>query len=81
MRGHYIRLIYLRRVSQADHDMAILTTGNLTVLANMTKEVQTNAAACRNADEFSCSWAPAGIAIIAERPRKTNGIEEWIPAR
>ena len=79
--SHYIRLIYLRRASRSDHDMAVLAAGDAAVLADATKQVQTDASACHNAKELSCSWIPAGIAVIAERPQSVNGTEEWISAR
>jgi hypothetical protein len=80
-RRRYIRLIYLRRVSRSDHDMAVLATDSAAVLADATKQVQTDASACHNAKELFCSWIPAGIAVIAERPQSVNGTEEWISAR
>lgn len=77
----YVRLIYLRRASQSDHDMAVLAASDADVLASATKKVQTDAAACRGTKEFSCAWIPAGIAVIAERRQNVNGSEQWAPAR
>lgn len=80
-RRRYIRLIYLRRVSQSDHDMAVLAADNAEVLAEATKQVETDAAACHDSKELSCSWIPASIAVIAERPQDVNGSKEWISTR
>lgn len=81
-RRRYVRLIYLRRVSQSDHDMAVLAASSATVLAKATKQVQRDAAACHDTETFSCSWVPAGIAVIAERRQKhVNGAGGWISAR
>jgi hypothetical protein len=74
-------LIYLRRVSQSDHDMAVLAVDNAAVLTDATKQVQMDASTCHDTHELSCSWVPAGIAAIAERLKDMNGTEEWISAR
>jgi hypothetical protein len=80
-RRRYIRLIYLRRVSQSDHDMAVLAVDNAAVLTDATKQVQMDASTCHDTHELSCSWVPAGIAAIAERLKDVNGTEKWISAR
>jgi hypothetical protein len=60
-----IRLVFLTRVSQADHDMAILSSGDLRLLNEMTREVTTRAE-CRNRKDGSCIWVPNGIAVRPE---------------
>jgi hypothetical protein len=60
-----VRLVFLTRVSQADHDMAILSSGDLRLLNEMTREVTTRAE-CRNRKDGSCIWVPNGIAVRPE---------------
>jgi len=70
----HMRLVFLERGSDAEHDMAILTSKNLPELDALTVRLRaTPATAC----EKGCEWVPAGIAVRAETQR--NG--SWIPAR
>jgi len=60
-----IRLVFLRRVSEADHDMAIVSSGGLPSLNEVTRQV-TAAAECRSSRVGSCTWVPNGIAVRPE---------------
>ena len=78
----YLRLIYLVRVSHADHDMAIAAARNMDDLAALTQRVESDPAhACRAEQEPFCAWIPKGIAVVPEVPKKIEGGVEWVPAR
>jgi hypothetical protein len=63
--GH-IRLIYLIRSSQADHNMAIAASRDLPALNAFTDRVKANPAACERGSAVFCTWVPAGIAVRPE---------------
>lgn len=77
----YVRLLYLRRESETDHDMAILASSKREVLVALTDRVQADPRACENVPHAYCSWIPAGIAVRTERRELVNGSESWVPAR
>lgn len=63
-RVRYIRLLYLIRVSESDHNMAVLGSDDVDRLNAFTKEVQSDpTAGCKNARRAFCSWVPQGIAV------------------
>jgi hypothetical protein len=68
----YVRLIYLIRVSAADHDMAIVSAADLDTLNAVTELVRTDPSRCGGEH---CSWVPSGIAVRAEA--RKNGRWEW----
>jgi hypothetical protein len=75
----FVRLIYLTRVSQADHDMAIVASDQKETLDTLTSAVQANAGNCETTRGAFCSWVPAGVAVRPELQKlKSNA---WIPAR
>ena len=75
----FIRLIYLTRVSEADHDMAVVASDQKEALDTLTSAVQANPGNCETTRGAFCSWVPAGI---AGRPELQNPrSNEWIPAR
>lgn len=59
----HIRLIYLVRASQADHNMAIVASKHLDTLNTFTKELKQDPRNCARNDKVFCSWVPAGIAV------------------
>ena len=63
--GH-LRLIYLVRVSQADHNMAIMSAPTMEMLNSFTNEVMRNAATCGKSGEVFCEWVPTGVAVRPE---------------
>ncbi len=79
--ARYVRLLYLKRVSQTDHDMAVLASDQRTLLAQSTAQVQADPRACENLRHTFCSWIPAGIAVRAEVLETIRGSEQWMPAR
>ena len=83
--ARYVRLIYLIRVSQVDHDMAVVAARDIGRLNALTLRVQANPGqACANGpdgrDDF-CSWVPAGIAVQPQVERSLGGVPTWGPAR
>ncbi len=62
----HIRLIYLVRSSRSDHNMAITASTNLEALDVFTSQLKSDPEVCKNEDEVSCSWVPAGIAVRPE---------------
>jgi hypothetical protein len=79
-RANYLRLIYLVRISEADHNMAVVAARQLDALDTITRQVQANPAGCKVSRYASCSWIPEGIAVRAEALRNVNGIEKWVDA-
>jgi hypothetical protein len=80
-RASYVRLVYLARISRADHDMAIVASTNKDLLDSLTRRLQANPRACVNTEHAFCSWVPAGIAVRPEVPKDRNGAAQWAPAR
>ncbi len=59
----FVRLLFLVRVSSADHNMAILAADSKDELKRKTAMVQRDAGACKS-DEFSaCTWVPQSVAV------------------
>jgi hypothetical protein len=77
----FVRLVYLQRASQADHNMAILASNRIDTLARLTGQVEANPAACKTYGSDFCSWIPVGIAVRPEVQRVVQGVKEWVPAR
>lgn len=66
-KAEYLRLIYLVRVSQADHNMVIVGSKHLDGLNAFTETFKENPSVCKISDDIFCSWVPAGIAVRAEK--------------
>jgi hypothetical protein len=76
----HLRLIFLIRGSQADHNMALVGAATLEALDPLTRQVQSDpTSACRSQRGEFCAWVPAGIAVRPEVRR--GGPDEWIPAQ
>lgn len=60
-RSRHVRLLYLLRSSQADHNMAILAAPDPTVLERLTAAVRANPESGCQAPQ--CVWVPAGMAV------------------
>jgi hypothetical protein len=76
----FVRLLFLRQVSRADHSQGILAAPSLEQLAELTRIVEAKPEeGCRTNAETFCSWVPPGITAQAEKrdPRRRN---KWIPA-
>jgi hypothetical protein len=73
----FCRLIFLTRVSDADHDMAVLTAARREDLDAMTNQLRNDPdGACKATPH--CSWVPGGIAVRPEKLDAATGT--WIPA-
>ena len=80
--ARYLRLLYLLRASRADHNMAVLATGERGALEDLTQEVQADpATGCQSRRGRVCEWIPAGIAVRPELKKSVDGIVQWTPAR
>jgi hypothetical protein len=79
-RARYVRLIYLVRVSDADHDMAVVASHNKSALDPLTAQVRANPASCHEGGGTFCAWIPAGIAVTPEMRVGATGTEQWVPA-
>jgi hypothetical protein len=80
--ARYVRLIFLTRVSLADHDMAVIAARESDALDALTRGVLADPAeACKSEARAYCAWIPRGIAVAPELQRMTNGVWKWIPAR
>jgi len=76
----YIRLVLLTRLSQADHNEAILAAANVSDLEDLTEKLQANPEMnCRHEAQSICSWVPIGISVQPER-RDPQGSHQWVPA-
>ncbi len=65
-RTAHIRLIYLVRVSQADHNMAIVASKDLDALNAFTSKLKQSPSICDEGRELFCAWVPAGVAVRPE---------------
>ncbi len=80
--ARYVRLIYLIRVSQVDHDMAVVAARDIGSLNALTLRVQAKPGeVCRDGRDEFCSWVPQGIAVRLEVERNFEGVTTWTPAR
>ena len=65
-KGEYIRLIYLQRLSQSDHNMAIIVSKQKGDLVRLTMQIRRDPKSCITTQEARCSWVPAGVAVRPE---------------
>ncbi len=80
-RPTYLRLIYLIRISQADHNMAVVAARKMDELDALTRQIQTDPAdGCKVDRRASCVWIPDGIAVRAEVLKTVDGVEKWVDA-
>ena len=76
----FLRLIYLTRMSAADHNMAVVAARRFDKLGAITRQVLTNPDDCEIVRNGSCSWIPEGIAVRPEQPKTADGVETWVDA-
>ncbi len=78
--ARHVRLVFLTRVSAADHNQAILAAAALNDIDRITELVQSDPAAnCKTQADIYCEWVPQGIAVRAEEPDPAHR-GKWIPA-
>jgi hypothetical protein len=76
----FVRLLFLTRVSDNEHDAAVLTASSLTDLDLLTPKVEANPSGnCTAQPEGLCMWIPEGIAVQPEKRDPRNN-KAWIPA-
>jgi hypothetical protein len=79
--ARYVRLIYLIRVSQADHNMAVAAANEPGALDALTRQIQADPSdGCKIGKRTFCSWIPEGIAVRPEVMRVVDGISKWADA-
>ena len=64
--AQHVRLIYLIRKSQSDHNMAVVAAKNLDALSTFTKQLESRPDVCPSDNDIFCSWVPAGVAVRPE---------------
>jgi hypothetical protein len=76
----YVRLLFLTRASEMEHDQAILGSSSVADLDLLKRNVEDSPAQnCKIRPEGVCSWVPAGIAVQPEKRADASG-KAWIPA-
>ncbi len=81
-RINFLRLIYLIRISQADHNMAVVVASRLDALDALTRQVQADPMdGCKVSRDASCSWIPEGIAVRPEALGIVDGVAKWADAQ
>lgn len=66
VKPQHIRLLYLVRRSQSDHNMAITAAKNLQALNVFTERLKNDPTICKQAGGVFCAWVPTGMAVRTE---------------
>lgn len=61
-----LRLVFLTRLSKADHSMAIVAANDEAAIDALTRAV-IDKAQCSDSSIGKCKWVPEGIAVIADK--------------
>jgi hypothetical protein len=78
---HYVRLMHLLRVSDADHNMAILGAEDTQALDDLTGNVKNKPdQSCQQQARSICIWVPQGVAIRPQKRATFDGKTDWVPA-
>jgi hypothetical protein len=79
-RSRFVRLVYLTRVSDVDHEMAVVASERVEGLDALTRAIQANQAnRCGMPGDRHCAWIPPGVAVRPELQKVSDGA--WVPAR
>ncbi len=78
--GRFVRILHLAWGNHGDHDAAILVAGGRDSLKALTRKVESDPSACVSSLQTSCSWIPAGIAVIPERKESAGSNGRWVAA-
>jgi hypothetical protein len=62
----HVRLVFLVRVSAADHNMAIVAAKRTEELDAFTVQLIQDPSICRSQQRTFCSWVPSGVAVQPE---------------
>jgi uncharacterized protein YceK len=77
-RTNFIRIFYLIRKSESDHEMAVAGVDRADRLEPFTLQLKANpAGACRTRGHIYCEWIPYGMAVRPELKKTINGVERW----
>lgn len=63
----HIRLLYLQRLSQADHNMAVLAADRIDILDRATQQIRADPNRCRIEAQIFCYWVPPHVAVRPEK--------------
>jgi len=75
----YVRLVFLTRVSSADHNQAVLGASTMAGLETLTQQVEADpVSACHSQEETYCVWVLPGSAVRPER-RDPESRKNWVP--
>jgi len=78
--ARFVRLLFLTRVSSADHDQGILAAPTMQRLEALTAEVQDDPEHnCAANPQSFCTWIPIGISVQPEA-RDPRHKKQWVPA-
>ena len=66
-RSGHVRLIYLVRRSESDHDMAIVASRRMDALNAFTGRLKEHPEICGAEEDVFCSWVPPGVALRPEK--------------
>jgi hypothetical protein len=75
---NFVRLMFLTRVSKADHSQGILAASSPEHLTELTQSVEAHPEEnCKSSAETFCSWVPAGITAQVEK-RDPAHRNQWL---
>ena len=75
----FARLLFLTRVSAADHDQGVVAATTLDALQALTSKVLADPEPnCTSSASSFCAWIPLGIAVQPEK-RRAKHDSDWIP--
>jgi hypothetical protein len=75
-----VRLAYFTRLSNADHDMAIISGPDEASVVKLSRKIHASGG-CADSERASCSWVPPGVAVVPENWTDENGAGHWAPVR
>ena len=77
--ARHVRLVYLQRLSSADHNMAVIGAPGLSDVSEMTAKIMAHPDSCLSEGKQFCAWIPAGIAVRPEKPVGAGDEPDWTP--
>jgi hypothetical protein len=76
----FVRILHFAWGNHGDHDAAILAASRREFLDALTRSVEFDVSACVNSAESTCSWVPAGVAVIPEHKKNPGDKSQWTAA-
>jgi hypothetical protein len=68
----FVRLVFLVRVSAADHNMAIVAAQTRDELDSLTTTLRKDPKACQTVTTTFCTWIPEGVAVRPESAQERH---------